>query len=253
MPPSGVRDPPHRSRWGRVASIETTNQTEFLLSLSAVDNPEVLMVTRDSLVTGRLEVALVARGLMVVRSEPELSSPPRLVAVDLTDPAGLESLPRWRRSWPDALLAGHVSLPDRDAWLSAEKAGCDLVVNRGAFVAAVLRLLDNSPVSRRRYPLMAAADAAGRLGCVLQLADSPVGPLAVYHIRKRFYAIADRCPHAGARLSPGPLDGAILTCPEHGSQFDLETGERRRGPADDSPLQFPLLEEGGELYLVLQG
>lgn len=229
------------------------DRTDSLLSVSAVDRQEVLMVTTDSLVTGRLDAALVSRGLRVVGSEPELSSPPRLVAVDLSDRAAIESLPRWRRSWPDALLAGHLALPDRDAWLGAERAGCDLVVNRGAFVAAVLRLLDNSPLSRRRYPLIASSDAAGRLGCVLQVADSPVGALAVYHIRKRFYAIADRCPHAGARLSAGQLDGAILTCPEHGSQFDLETGERRRGPADDSPRQFPLLEEGGELYLVLEG
>jgi nitrite reductase/ring-hydroxylating ferredoxin subunit len=213
----------------------------------------VLMATKDSLVTSRLGAAMVSRGLRVVESEPELPAPPRLVAVDLTDPAALESVSRWRHAWPDALLAGHLALPDRDAWLGAEKAGCDLVVNRGAFVAAVLRLLDSSPVSRRRYPLMASSDAAGRLGCVLQMADSPVGPLALYHIRKQFYAIADRCPHAGARLSPGELVGSVLTCPEHGSQFDLQTGERLRGPADESPRRFPLLEEGGQIYLLVEG
>ena len=53
---------------------------------------EVLLVTRDSLVTSRLRAACVSRGLRVVESEPELSSPPRLVAVDLADPAALLSL-----------------------------------------------------------------------------------------------------------------------------------------------------------------
>jgi nitrite reductase/ring-hydroxylating ferredoxin subunit len=215
---------------------------------------EVLLVTRDSLVTSRLRAACVSRGLRVVESEPELSSPPRLVAVDLADPAALRSVPEWRRAWPDALLAGHLALPDRAAWLAAEQAGFDLVVNQGAFVGAVLRRLDSPAVpTRRRYPLIASSDAAGRLGCVLRLADSPVGPLALYHISKQFYAIADRCPHAGARLSHGELVGAVLTCPEHGSQFDVQTGERLRGPADESPRRFPLVEEGGQVYLLVEG
>lgn len=212
---------------------------------------EVLLVTRDPLVTSRLRAACVARRLRVVESVPELSSPPRLVAVDLADPFALGSVAEWRGAWPDALLAGHLALPDRVAWLAAEQAGFDLVVNRGAFVGAVLRRLDSPPVpTRRRYPLIASSDAAGRLGCVLRLADSPVGPLALYHIGKQFYAIADRCPHAGARLSQGELVGSVLTCPEHGSQFDLQTGERLRGPADESPRRFPLVEEGGQVYLL---
>ncbi|GAC1484815.1 MAG: hypothetical protein PVS2B1_21160 [Candidatus Dormibacteraceae bacterium] len=215
---------------------------------------EVLLVTRDVLVTTRLRAACVSRGLRVVESETELSSLPRLVAVDLADPAALRSVPEWRRAWPDALLAGHLALPDRAAWLAAEQAGFDLVVNQGAFVAAVLRRLDSPPVpTQRRYPLIASSDAAGRLGCVLRLADSPVGPLALFHIGKQFYAIADRCPHAGARLSHGELVGSVLTCPEHGSQFDLQTGERLRGPADESPRRFPLVEEGGQVYLLGDG
>jgi nitrite reductase/ring-hydroxylating ferredoxin subunit len=215
---------------------------------------EVLLVTRDSIVTTRLRAACIARGIRVVESEPELSSPPRLVAVNLADPAALRSVAEWRRAWPDALLAGHLALPDLDAWLAAEQAGFDLVVNQGAFVGAVLRRLDSPPVpSRRRYPLIAAAEAAGRLGCVLRLAESPVGPLALFHIGKQFYAIADRCPHAGARLSHGELVGSVLTCPEHGSQFDVQTGERLRGPADESPRRFPLVEEGGQVYLLGDG
>ena len=40
----------------------------------------------------------------------------------------------------------------------------------------------------------------------------------------RYYAIADRCPHMGAKLSQGRLKGVVVTCPRHGSQFDITDG-----------------------------
>jgi nitrite reductase/ring-hydroxylating ferredoxin subunit len=46
----------------------------------------------------------------------------------------------------------------------------------------------------------------------------------------RFYAVGDRCPHEGARLSAGRLDGTIVTCPAHGSRFDVTTGAKVSGP-----------------------
>lgn len=39
------------------------------------------------------------------------------------------------------------------------------------------------------------------------------------------YAAENRCPHMGGRLSQGTLEGTIVTCPLHGSQFDLTSGE----------------------------
>jgi len=39
-----------------------------------------------------------------------------------------------------------------------------------------------------------------------------------------YYAADNRCPHMGAKLSDGSLDGTIVTCPRHGSQFDLSDG-----------------------------
>ena len=39
------------------------------------------------------------------------------------------------------------------------------------------------------------------------------------------YFIADgRCPHMGGHLPDGTLDGSVLTCPRHHSQFDLRDG-----------------------------
>ena len=40
----------------------------------------------------------------------------------------------------------------------------------------------------------------------------------------RYYAADNRCPHMGATLSEGNLEGVVVTCPRHGSQFDLSNG-----------------------------
>jgi nitrite reductase/ring-hydroxylating ferredoxin subunit len=41
----------------------------------------------------------------------------------------------------------------------------------------------------------------------------------------KYYAAQGRCPHMRAYLSRGTLKGTIVTCPLHGSQFDLATGK----------------------------
>jgi nitrite reductase/ring-hydroxylating ferredoxin subunit len=40
----------------------------------------------------------------------------------------------------------------------------------------------------------------------------------------KYYAASNRCPHMGGRLAQGTLDGTTVTCPLHGSKFDLVDG-----------------------------
>jgi 3-phenylpropionate/trans-cinnamate dioxygenase ferredoxin subunit len=40
----------------------------------------------------------------------------------------------------------------------------------------------------------------------------------------KFFAADNRCPHFGGNLSQGKLDDTIVTCPRHGSQYDLKDG-----------------------------
>ncbi len=40
----------------------------------------------------------------------------------------------------------------------------------------------------------------------------------------KYYAADNRCPHMGGKLSQGKLAGMVVTCPRHGSQFDLKDG-----------------------------
>lgn len=41
----------------------------------------------------------------------------------------------------------------------------------------------------------------------------------------KYYAVDGRCPHMGGRLAQGKLEGTVVTCPRHGSQFDLRDGQ----------------------------
>jgi len=44
-------------------------------------------------------------------------------------------------------------------------------------------------------------------------------------VSDKYYAADNRCPHMGGKLSQGKLEGTIVTCPRHGSQFDLSDGQ----------------------------
>ena len=43
-------------------------------------------------------------------------------------------------------------------------------------------------------------------------------------VGENYFAADNRCPHMGGNLSQGKLDGTIITCPRHKSQFDLKDG-----------------------------
>jgi len=40
----------------------------------------------------------------------------------------------------------------------------------------------------------------------------------------KYYAVGNRCTHLNGDLSEGKLEGTIITCPRHQSQFDLKDG-----------------------------
>jgi len=214
--------------------------------------PWLLLWTGDPKVTRSVATLAADVGLDVRKAGGgQAADAPAVVVMDLDAPGAFDALVELRGRWPETLVAGHIGLPDRDRWLAAERAGCDLVANRGALAAALRkRVSTGAPRRGRRVPLFALADAAGRLGCVHR-EPAVDEPLAVYHVGSRFHACADRCPHAGATLSEGELERGVVTCPRHGSQFDVATGQRLRGPADTDIATYPTLEDGGQLYLLV--
>ena len=48
--------------------------------------------------------------------------------------------------------------------------------------------------------------------------------IALFRIQGTVHAIADSCPHNGASLATGQLEGTTIKCRAHGLRFDIATG-----------------------------
>ena len=48
--------------------------------------------------------------------------------------------------------------------------------------------------------------------------------ILIAKVEDKYYATDNRCPHMGGILSRGKLEGTVVTCPRHGSQFELSDG-----------------------------
>jgi nitrite reductase (NADH) small subunit len=49
--------------------------------------------------------------------------------------------------------------------------------------------------------------------------------VALYNVEGTFHALDGVCPHAGGPLGRGVLEGNVVTCPWHGWQFDVTSGQ----------------------------
>jgi nitrite reductase (NADH) small subunit len=58
-------------------------------------------------------------------------------------------------------------------------------------------------------------------GRVVAVADERI---ALFRARSGWYALANRCPHAGGPLADGLLCDTTVTCPLHERRFDLRSG-----------------------------
>jgi len=71
--------------------------------------------------------------------------------------------------------------------------------------------LEAAKADELRPGTMKAVNVAGKEILLTRVEDS-------------YYAVSNRCPHMGGKLSEGKLEGVVITCPRHGSQFDLRDG-----------------------------
>ncbi len=67
----------------------------------------------------------------------------------------------------------------------------------------------------------------------------------------KVYCLDGRCTHAGAPLAEGTLDGEVLTCPWHYSQFNIQSGEVIRGPAYKSLKSYIVVEKDNTILIEL--
>ncbi|HEV3415936.1 MAG TPA: non-heme iron oxygenase ferredoxin subunit [Pirellulales bacterium] len=67
--------------------------------------------------------------------------------------------------------------------------------------------------------------------------------IALFNVDGAFHALDGICPHQGGPLGEGDLAGCIVTCPWHGWQFDVRTGQNQLSASVRQP-SFPVRVEG---------
>lgn len=117
---------------------------------------------------------------------------------------------------------------------------------------AALRLRSIGPVERFPVGRWTIVTEAGR-------------EIGVFNDGDRLHAVRNKCPHEGAAVCVQPLTGTmlpsapghfeygmdelVLTCPWHGWQFDVRSGEMIFGTGDRELAVYAVTVSGGEVYL----
>jgi nitrite reductase/ring-hydroxylating ferredoxin subunit len=74
--------------------------------------------------------------------------------------------------------------------------------------------------------------------------------IALFNVEGTYHAIDNVCVHRGGPLGEGDLDGAAVTCPWHGWQFDVKTGGCINNPAA-KVKSFSVMVEGTDIKVEL--
>jgi nitrite reductase/ring-hydroxylating ferredoxin subunit len=96
---------------------------------------------------------------------------------------------------------------------------------------------------------------------IAALADCPPGSaielvaedriVALFNVDGTLHALDGVCPHQGGPLGQGELAGCIVTCPWHGWQFDVRSGEHQLNPRMKQP-SFPVRIEDGAVLVDIE-
>ncbi len=75
--------------------------------------------------------------------------------------------------------------------------------------------------------------------------------VALFQMQGEFYAIDNTCVHHGGPLGEGILEGATVTCPWHGWQYDITTGVSPVNPAARVST-YPVRVEGDDVLVAVE-
>lgn len=158
-------------------------------------------------------------------------------------------------AWPadrEAVIMGSLVL---DRVLADQEGGCEARVFDPTVVTDGIECSDDPILHARsqaytvslarrkgiRHPTDAPSAEADDDG--VDPGATPMGGLALVVSGDRKIAVAnvggelrgfdDTCTHRGCSLAQGTLEGTVVTCPCHGSQFDVTSGAVVRGPATE--------------------
>ncbi len=74
--------------------------------------------------------------------------------------------------------------------------------------------------------------------------------IALFNVDGQFYALDGVCPHQGGPLGQGCVTNDIVTCPWHGWQFDVRSGEHQLNRNLRQPT-FEVRVDDGAIFVNL--
>lgn len=73
--------------------------------------------------------------------------------------------------------------------------------------------------------------------------------IALFLDQGQVHAIDDTCPHMGAPLSEGNLEGGVVTCSWHGWRFCIKDGSWADSPGSPGVGSYPAKVEGPDVLV----
>ena len=102
---------------------------------------------------------------------------------------------------------------------------------------------------------------SGNFKNVAQTRDVPPGKLLrvvigehalmLANVEGTIYATDDMCTHEDASLSTGALKGECVSCPLHGSRFNVRTGEPMEEPPDVPLRTWEVRVDGDDILIAI--
>ena len=107
-------------------------------------------------------------------------------------------------------------------------------------------------------PLVKVCSTSDVLPGRLKFVNAGGKDIVIANIGGNFYAMDNWCTHEQGNLSEGALKNNVVTCPEHGAQFDVTTGKPLIGPdqepADSIPPEksYKVTIQGNDVMVDIQ-
>jgi 3-phenylpropionate/trans-cinnamate dioxygenase ferredoxin subunit len=101
-----------------------------------------------------------------------------------------------------------------------------------------------------RYPVARVGDVPNG-----KMIGAEIGgrQILVANVDGEFFGMASVCTHMAGRLDKGSLEGNVVTCPRHGSRWDVKTGKlvQFSRPLPDEPI-FKAMKIGDEICVEIE-
>jgi 3-phenylpropionate/trans-cinnamate dioxygenase ferredoxin component len=83
----------------------------------------------------------------------------------------------------------------------------------------------------------------------MKLVDLDATEVVVANVGGRYCAFANLCTHEQGPLVEGELEGDVVTCPWHSTEFNVFTGEVVDGLTDEPIAVYPVRVEGDDIQV----